>query len=252
MLWLCVCSALPCNAMQGKKIKGEKMGFNIELIKIKNVEINEKYYPRDNIEGNWATIETYYNAMKTGSIFPPIVVAKIKGKMYLVDGLHRLKASIKKGEKLIQAEILEGLTFSEVYQEAVKRNVSHGKSLTYYEKLKAIQRLKEFGLEMKKIESIVQMPIQLIKKQLPQRLVINSSGNTVVVKKPFEHFVKSGEIVDSNFEDDQKGYSGKSQFQMVEQVNGLFKKNFIDKNDKLVIRELKKLLKNLNKFFELN
>lgn len=226
------------------------MTLNLELIPIKKIEINEKYYPRENTEGNWATIETYYNAMKTGAIFPPITIARIKGKYYLVDGLHRLKATIRKGEKLIQSEILEGLTFSQVYQEAVKRNVSHGKALTYYEKLKAIQKFKELGLEMNKISELIQMPVSLIKKQLPKRLIIDSSGKEIIVRKPFQYLVKSGETVDNNFEENQDHYSGQSQKFIIEKLNDLFEKNLIDKENKLVLRELKKLAKHLVKFFE--
>ena len=64
--------------------------MDYQLVKRSEIVFDEDCYPRDqsmDIIGY-----TYYESMKAGVKFPPIVVAQFEGKFILVDGWHRVEA----------------------------------------------------------------------------------------------------------------------------------------------------------------
>ena len=66
----------------------EKTKMKQKLLRIDEVKIDDRVYPRASIDSY--VIAKYVKAMKSGSVFPPIIVAKYEGKYLLVDGAHRL------------------------------------------------------------------------------------------------------------------------------------------------------------------
>jgi len=97
----------------------------IEQIEIDAVIRNEEMYPRSSIDS--ATVEQYRQAIDK---LPPI---KINKNMLLIDGAHRIEAHRREGIAFIKADILD-IPDEEVFREAVKLNVAHGKQLTQSEK----------------------------------------------------------------------------------------------------------------------
>lgn len=130
----------------------------LKIMKLKDIKVEMNYYPREYYSDD--TAEKYANAMKLGSKFPPVIVAKIDGEFYLVDGLHRLKAHQKNSEEHIQAEINNRIsTFQQLYIEAVKTNVQHGRPLSSYDRENIAKRLAEFQLQASEISKILLTPI---------------------------------------------------------------------------------------------
>lgn len=69
---------------------------------------------------------------------PPILVEP--GTFRVIDGMHRLQAAIARGATTIEVEYFDGPQ-EDVFLEAVRRNISHGKPLTVGEREEAATRL---------------------------------------------------------------------------------------------------------------
>jgi DNA modification methylase len=96
------------------------------VIPIDSVRFVKELYPR--LREDDATIERYRDAVDQ---LPPIVVAR--GGI-LVDGFHRLQAHKREGRTEIAAEDLGDLTDTEIFNESIRRNASHGHQLSRKDK----------------------------------------------------------------------------------------------------------------------
>jgi hypothetical protein len=63
--------------------------------------------------------------MLAGAEFPPVVLAHINGSLYLVDGWHRIEATLLNDQYLVWAVISE-MTLDEACWQAAKANTVHG------------------------------------------------------------------------------------------------------------------------------
>jgi len=103
----------------------------VEIDKIRYIK---ELYPRQGIDEE--AIKRYRTALDK---LPPIVISK---EYILVDGYHRLIAHKIEGRTRIEAEILD-IDKDKILIEAIKRNATHGKQLTYEEKKWLARRLYE-------------------------------------------------------------------------------------------------------------
>jgi ParB/Sulfiredoxin domain len=130
----------------------------LKILKLKEIKWEPDYYPRESFDN--ATAKSYAKAMKMGEKFPSIKVAQIDGTYYLVDGLHRLKATEINGKDHIQAWVNKDIkTLKDLYIEAVKLNTKHGRSLTNRDKEVIIKKLKELEVEEAEITKLILAPI---------------------------------------------------------------------------------------------
>lgn len=102
------------------------MSATVETISTDSVRFVKELYPR--LKPVDATIEQYRTALEN---LPPIVVAS---DGVLVDGYHRWQAHVREGVEMIQAENLGSLTDSEIFNESIRRNATHGQQLSRREK----------------------------------------------------------------------------------------------------------------------
>lgn len=218
----------------------------LKLLKIKSIKINDSIYPRDKVD--FITTARYINAMKSGAVFPPIKVAKIGFKYYLIDGGHRIQASKGCKQTHIQAEVYEGLTEKQIYLEAVRLNTQHGKQFTTYEVTNIIVRLRDFKLKPKQIADLVRIPAtnltSFVAKRMTRITDVKGNQSNIVLKKPFTHLAGGNEIdLDSNVEEVQHKFYGVSQEHLLDEVLKLIKNNLIDFKNKSVKAKFKKLKK---------
>ena len=71
------------------------------------------------------TVRSYASVMRGGGSFPPIVLARINGALYLVDGWHRLRAAQLNGATEISAEVTD-MTEAKAQWTAAQANLTHG------------------------------------------------------------------------------------------------------------------------------
>jgi hypothetical protein len=209
--------------MLNKKLKGGKKEMKQKLLKIEQIKINKETYPRINID--WVTCARYYNALRSGAQFPPITVAKI-GKAYnLVDGAHRLNAFKGNKETHIQVEVLEGLDEKQIYLEAVKRNIGHGRQFSTQEVTNICITLEKWDMSQEAISEIKRMTR------------VTDTKEEFALKVPLQNLA-GGEV---EAELDQSNLSGQSQVNLLSTLITLLKNGWIDENNELVMKQLKEV-----------
>lgn len=92
-------------------------------VQIADIVAREDWQVRTRIDGG--TVRSYATAMRSGANFPPVVLARIEGALYLVDGWHRLEAAKLNGEAVIAATV-SGMSEAEAQVAAALANLTHG------------------------------------------------------------------------------------------------------------------------------
>ena len=150
-----------------------------KLLKITDLTCDLKLYPR--IKLGWLTAYQYSQAMRSGSEFPPIAVGSFEDKLYVVDGRHRIEARKLLKEDYVQGTVKPYSSFKEMFVDAVKLNAVHGRPLSVQEKVRIVDMLKEYGIEMEAITEIVKIPIDKI-EMFTVRTIIKPNGEREYLK----------------------------------------------------------------------
>jgi hypothetical protein len=216
-----------------------------QKVPISEIVFNEDFYPR--VSPDWKTSYDYAQSMKAGVKFSPITLALFNRKKVLVDGKHRIDAlKLNKGTE-IETEILIGLSAIQIFEEALRRNMNHGKRLSPYEKRQAILKLRGYKYDTSKISKIVQIPVDKIQNFVGQRLVNTITGETIV-KSGIKHVAgKEYETQEQSLvlEEAQEGMDITDQTKVLKQLINLIKNDLLDlENPKILslVKELKTLL----------
>jgi len=157
--------------------------YKVVEVEIDKLEVLEDFYPR--VSTNWMTTVQYAEAIKRGDVFPPILVGLLDGdgKMYLVDGLHRVLAYKHLKFVKVSAIVKKYKDVKELFLDAIKQNIKHGKQLVPRDRAKIIARLEDLGFTLDQISDILRMPIETVEK-LRARRVFRPNGTEVILKKP--------------------------------------------------------------------
>lgn len=173
--------------------------MRVRVLKISDLTFDDTLYPRMKV--GWLTAYQYAQAMKAGSVFPPILVGLFEGKHYVVDGWHRIEAMKLLKEEHVQAMVKRFKRFEDMFAEAVKMNSAHGRPLSVQEKVRIINRLEEFEFSKEEISQIIKVPADKI-EPLKARIVFKPDGTPIylksVVAKAVESSGGSAEDVDQN------------------------------------------------------
>ncbi len=143
------------------------MASIFSTISIDSIICDGSVYPRPQHDPH--AIETYAAAMLRGDKFPPICVTGIRGRVYLVDGYHRLNAMMRCGMMETQAEVINCGTLEEAYEESVRRNAIHGLRFSLEDKRHIAKRLRNGGKKEDEIASLLRMTLHDF-----QRIVLGS------------------------------------------------------------------------------
>ena len=113
-----------------------------QLVDIGEIIIDRRFQIRNSTDTK--TVKAYANAMKAGSEFPPVTIADINGRLFLIDGFHRYEAVLSVGGKEIRA-IITKMTDREALRASAVANLTHGLRLTKSEKIKAFKQFIKGG-----------------------------------------------------------------------------------------------------------
>jgi hypothetical protein len=100
-------------------------------VPIDSLGIDEEIQPRDGRDDE--TVASYRRAVEDGTVFPPVLVFRYGGRLFLVDGFHRVAAHREAGATQIRAVVRDG-TLGEAALAAVRENLRHGLPLKAAEK----------------------------------------------------------------------------------------------------------------------
>lgn len=232
-----------------KKGISNKKQSKLSIIPISKIVVDEEIYPRN--KWSWQQAYTYANAMRMGEKFPPICVALSKGAYVLVDGKHRLEAhsqiqSGTKGKpkssknKLVQCEVLHGLTMKEIWLESVKRNMKNGLPFSAFDKVKIIKKLQDWKFSAQKISEVVMLPVDKVAGLNLTKMTHTISGDTIALKGTVKNV--AGTTVADNFDSVQEDFEGSSQQRLLADVCVLIENNLLNLNHNLVLTEWNRLV----------
>ncbi len=156
-------------------------------VKIEELEFDKELYPRLKID--WLTSYQYAQAMRAGAKFPPILVGIYKGKKYVVDGWHRVKALELLGEKEVEAEVKEYEKWEDMFVDGVRLNITHGRQLSPQEKARIVDKLKELNFTPELISQITTIPIDKIER-FEIKVLTTITGEKIYLKAPLEKVEK--------------------------------------------------------------
>lgn len=85
------------------------------------------------------TVEDYVAAKKIGAELPPIVAARINGRLLMIEGAHRYQAALTTKETTVPVQVLEGLSWDDAFTLALKANTTHGRPLNSADKRQRVE-----------------------------------------------------------------------------------------------------------------
>jgi len=150
-----------------------------KIFKIEELTFDSEIYPRMDI--GWQTAYQYSQAMRVGDVFPPILIGLFEGKYYVVDGWHRVRAKKLLHEKYIDAVVKKYENFADMFLDAVKYNVSHGKQLSTQEKVRIIHKFEQMHFKLEQISKIIKVPLDKI-ELFQARTVMGPNGAPIYLK----------------------------------------------------------------------
>jgi hypothetical protein len=181
------------------------------------------------------------------------------GKYYLVDGRHRIEAFKILKKQDIDAEVVVGWSKQRIFEEAIKRNVSHGKALTVHEKRVAALKLRNWNYAPNKISELIQVPLDKLENFVAQRLVNAITGETIaeggrkieshvvpmIVKSGIKNTVGSSGLSTEMLQSTQHSVYSGSQQSLLRQLINIINAGLLDTKNKEInklVKQLKELL----------
>ena len=221
-----------------------KIGQGTQQIDVSKVVLDESVYPRSAY--SWQTSYGYSQAMLSGAKFPPIVLALSNNKLILVDGKHRLEAYKMLKKSTIEAEIYSGWDKKRIFVEAIKRNVSHGRSLSPFEKRQCILKLREFNISEKEVSQLVSVPQEKIEHFVGQRLISSTTGDDIdyeIVKSSLKHLAGREYAPEETgvIQSVQTQLNGESQVTIFDNLIDMLENGLVNFDSPIILKRIKKL-----------
>lgn len=113
--------------------------MQIETIKIpiEDVVLDERCQARADVDHD--AVNEYAEAYKTGKTLPPPEVFRVSGKLYAVDGYHRIPAAFKAGIDFLRVAVVGDGTIDDAIWYATGVNQAHGVRRTNADKRRAVR-----------------------------------------------------------------------------------------------------------------
>jgi len=209
-----------------------------KLIKLDDIQVIPEVYPRT--KSNWMIAYDYAQSMRSGSNFPPILVASFKGNLILVDGKHRMEATKVNKEKYISGIVRKYHSMKDIYVDAVKGNSQHGYQFSPYEKRNIIQKLKDFKLSMEDISTLTHIPLDKMESFVAHTFTNTLTGEKIILKSALKNM--SGKNIKGSIEELQNALYSRTQDSMVFELLMIFKEGKAEIENLDNLEELQKLI----------
>lgn len=116
------------------------------IVELDEIIIDRRFQVRNRTDAQ--TVKAYASAMEAGSEFPPVTLAEINGRLFLIDGFHRFDAASSIRRQGIDAVVVQ-MTEREALKASALANLTHGLRLTKTEKLNAFKQFIKGGGHLK-------------------------------------------------------------------------------------------------------
>lgn len=112
------------------------LGAPVTTVRLEDIVVDDpRFQVRETLDE--ATVEHYRTILDQ---LPPIRVARIDGRLVLIDGRHRVEAALREGRRELPA-VIKDLDEREALREAIRANAKNGLPLTLAERKRAAVRL---------------------------------------------------------------------------------------------------------------
>lgn len=131
-----------------------------------------EFYPRSHVDGSW--VNDLARTIKAGGELPPPVVDK-KSKR-IIDGFHRVRASIKAGLEVISVDMRGYRSRARMLEDAVALNANHGLKLNSRDRVRVVLMLEKEGLSQKRIANSLHTTEDRVVKLRERVVEVNGEG----------------------------------------------------------------------------
>lgn len=114
-------------------------------VMVEHIEYDSENQARERLDQE--TVAEYAQAMEDGADLPPIVCYHDGSTYWLADGFHRYHAARKRGEKLLDAQVIKG-SRDDARWHAAGANTAHGLKRTVADKQRAVRLALELRPEL--------------------------------------------------------------------------------------------------------
>lgn len=163
--------------------------------------------------------------------------------------MHRLKAYTGKGINVIheRCEVIEMSDKKEIYLEAVKRNMGHGKQFSTQEVVNITITLKDWKLSKQQIAEIVRIPASSLTSFVAKRMVriagdgMEGETKDIGLKANLSHM--SGSIQNVEFATEQTAFkdSSRTQSVMIDSFISMIENGWLNVKDIETMTKIKRL-----------
>ena len=205
-------------------------------IKIAKLVMDYNIYPREHL--NPYHVEELVEALKAGTKLPPIRVDKTTLKV--IDGWHRIEAVRKTdGDTAkIEAEAITYGSVAEMFQDAIRLNASHGKSLSTMDEAHCLAKAQEFHIEQAVIATLLNITTERAVEIVSNRLATSDTGS-IALKGSTAHL--AGKRLTQEQANYNRKAGGLNQSFYINQVIAMLESDSVDWDDTRVVSGLKKL-----------
>lgn len=212
-------------------------------VKLSEIVMDYDIYPRS--ETDPYHVRSMVEALTAGVKMPPIVVdAKSKR---ITDGFHRVKAYRKfydDANVMVDAEVIEYKSESDIIADAIRRNVNHGRALTKHDKVHCIVMLEPFALKPQQVAELLNMTTDAVGELRINRTATGmASRSPIALKRTISHM--AGKRLTKSQQTANSKLSGMNQSFYVRQLLILIRNDLLDTSDERLMAELTELHKAL-------
>lgn len=206
-------------------------------IEVSKLVLDYTVYPRHYVEEY--NVNQLAEALRAGSEFPPVLVER--GSFRVVDGFHRIPAYIKVYglDVKIPCEVRAFESDVELFEEAAKRNVGHGRKLTSWDLKRCLSLAEDFEIEPEEIEKVLS-----ITPKTAERLRLGSArvGNGVTARRPvpLKNTIRqmAGKTLTKEQEETNEKLGGHAQLFYVNQLVMLIRSDLLDSGNERLMEQL--------------
>ena len=216
----------------------------IEALPVSSLVEDMDLYPRHAVDSS--NVQSLAAALESGANLPPIV-ADAKSKI-IIDGWHRVRAyrKVLGAEAVVDVELVSFRNKAEMIQEAVARNVKHGRRLDKIDLTRSVLMLENAGVPTSKISVLMQMPEAKVEK-LKIRVATVGKGtdgavpgtSKITLKRPVAHF--EGKKMTKEQAETHKMLPGTSFLLVAKQLTNALIADMVNLQDDKLIEQLMKL-----------
>lgn len=193
-------------------------------------------YPRNNVDR--FNVRQLVDALASGEELPPVIIDK-KSKR-VVDGFHRVKATLEHGGGDAEIEVIEKSYKDEaaIFLDAMRYNATHGAKLDPCDRTHCIIVAERLHIPLESVAGALHMPVEKLGDLRVSRTA-TAGGLTIPLKNTVRHFAGKNLTKRQNEANDK--LSGMNQQFYANQLIELLEAKMLDLTDENLVNRLRHL-----------